>query len=166
MGNARAVRNSLKTGTSTQMPTPGMGKELQACSTSKQFGRPQCRRRRRVRARCAVDAVHHVGECRLRMARGERSNDAETVRLAREHRVAWALTQVFRSRAFWARAMICQSAQITDLVIRQIDALASIAAQEGIRLQHVKPTGAVQRRCSRPPSSRRDARGVVSVTGR
>ena len=56
------------------------------------------------------------------------------------------------------------TAQITDLIIRQIDALAGIAAQEGIRLHHVKPHGALyniavgDRRVSDAI-----ARGVVSV---
>jgi len=56
------------------------------------------------------------------------------------------------------------TAQITDLIIRQIDALANIAAQEGIRLPHVKPHGALYNIAVRDRRvSDAIARGVVAV---
>jgi UPF0271 protein len=89
----------------------------------------------------------------------------ETVRLAREHGVAVGAHPSFPDREhFGRRAMDLPTAQITDLVIRQIDALASIAAQEGIRLQHVKPHGALYNVAVRDRRvSDAIARGVVSV---
>ena len=75
---------------------------------------------------------------------GSAASMRETIHLAREHRVAVGAHPSFADREhFGRRELELPAAQITDLVIRQIDALASIAAQEGIRLQHVKPHGAL-----------------------
>ncbi len=68
----------------------------------------------------------------------------ETVILAAEHGVGVGAHPSFPDREhFGRREMQLRSAEIVDLVIRQIDALATIAAKEGIRLIHVKPHGAL-----------------------
>jgi UPF0271 protein len=60
--------------------------------------------------------------------------------------------------------MLLPPAELTDLVIRQIEALATIASSQGIRLQHVKPHGALYNVAT---GDRRVAdaiaRGIVSV---
>jgi 5-oxoprolinase (ATP-hydrolysing) subunit A len=67
-----------------------------------------------------------------------------TVRLAREHGVAVGAHPSFPDREhFGRREMELRSAEITDLVIRQVEALADVASNEGIRLLHVKPHGAL-----------------------
>ena len=89
----------------------------------------------------------------------------ETVCLAREHCVAVGAHPSFPDREhFGRRAMDLPTAQITDLIIRQIDALANIAEQEGIRLHHVKPHGALYNIAVRDRRvSDAIARGVVAV---
>jgi UPF0271 protein len=68
----------------------------------------------------------------------------ETVLLAREFGVAVGAHPGFDDREhFGRRNLELPPEQITDLVVRQLDALASIAADAGIRLQHVKPHGAL-----------------------
>jgi len=68
----------------------------------------------------------------------------ETILLAREQGVAVGAHPSFPDREhFGRREMQLGSAEICDLVIRQIEALARIAADAGIRLQHVKPHGAL-----------------------
>jgi len=89
----------------------------------------------------------------------------ETIRLARGHRVAVGAHPSFPDREhFGRRAMELPTAQITDMVIRQIDALAGIAAEEGIHLQHVKPHGALYNVAVRDRRvSDAIARGIASV---
>src|SRR5215208_115298 len=68
----------------------------------------------------------------------------DTVLLAREHGVALGAHPGFQDRDHFGRRELQLAADaITDLVVRQIDALASIAAESGLRLQHVKPHGAL-----------------------
>ncbi len=68
----------------------------------------------------------------------------ETVRLARAHGVAVGAHPGFADRDhFGRRDLQLPPEQITDLVMRQIDTLADIAAREGVRLRHVKPHGAL-----------------------
>ena len=68
----------------------------------------------------------------------------ETILLARERGVAVGAHPSFPDREhFGRREMQLGSAEIADLVIRQIEALARVASDEGIRLQHVKPHGAL-----------------------
>ena len=68
----------------------------------------------------------------------------ETVLLAAEHGVAVGAHPSFPDREhFGRREMQLPSAEIVDLVVRQIEALAGIASNEGIRLHHVKPHGAL-----------------------
>ena len=67
-----------------------------------------------------------------------------TVLLAREHGVAVGAHPGFADREhFGRRDLHLPPGEITDLVARQVDALAAIAAAAGIRLQHVKPHGAL-----------------------
>ena len=68
----------------------------------------------------------------------------ETVLLALDHGVAVGAHPGFDDREhFGRRDLKLPAEQITDLVVRQVDALASIAAQAGARLQHVKAHGAL-----------------------
>jgi UPF0271 protein len=74
----------------------------------------------------------------------------ETIRMAHEHGVAVGAHPSFDDRDhFGRRDMNLQSGQITDLIIRQIEALANLAVREGIRLQHVKAHGALYNRAVR-----------------
>lgn len=68
----------------------------------------------------------------------------ETVLLAVDHGVAVGAHPGFDDREhFGRRDLQLPAEQITDLVVRQVDALASIAANAGARLHHVKPHGAL-----------------------
>ncbi len=68
----------------------------------------------------------------------------DTVLLARDHGVAVGAHPGFDDREhFGRRDLHLPAEQITDLVVQQIDALASVAINAGIRLQHVKPHGAL-----------------------
>jgi 5-oxoprolinase (ATP-hydrolysing) subunit A len=67
-----------------------------------------------------------------------------TVRLARAHGVAVGAHPGFPDLAgFGRRALAATPGEVEDLVLYQIGALAGIAAAEGMRLQHVKPHGAL-----------------------
>lgn len=67
-----------------------------------------------------------------------------TVRLAADAGVAIGAHPGFDDRAGFGRREIDLSpADITDLVLTQIAALDAIARTEGVRLQHVKPHGAM-----------------------
>lgn len=68
----------------------------------------------------------------------------ETVLLAREHGIAVGAHPSFPDReGFGRRDLQLPPLQIEDLVISQIEALGAIAVAEGVRLQHVKPHGAL-----------------------
>ena len=68
----------------------------------------------------------------------------ETVLLARDHGVAVGAHPSFPDReGFGRRDLRLPPPQIEDIVVSQIDALAAIAAAEDVRLQHVKPHGAL-----------------------
>jgi UPF0271 protein len=68
----------------------------------------------------------------------------ETVLLAREHGVAVGAHPSFPDReGFGRRDLRLPPQQIEDIVVSQIEALAAIAAAEDVRLQHVKPHGAL-----------------------
>ncbi|MCM3879105.1 MAG: LamB/YcsF family protein [Vicinamibacterales bacterium] len=67
-----------------------------------------------------------------------------TVRLAADAGVAIGAHPGFDDRAgFGRREVDLSPADITDLVLAQIAALNAIARAEGVRLQHVKPHGAM-----------------------
>ena len=75
---------------------------------------------------------------------GNRAVMRDTVRLARDHGVAIGAHPSFDDREhFGRRDLQLPPDQITDLVVRQIEALAEIAADAGVRLQHVKAHGAL-----------------------
>jgi UPF0271 protein len=66
------------------------------------------------------------------------------VLLARDHGVAVGAHPSFPDReGFGRRDLQLPPLQIEDIVVSQIEALAAIAAAEGVRLQHVKPHGAL-----------------------
>jgi UPF0271 protein len=75
---------------------------------------------------------------------GNRAVMRSTVLLAREFGVAVGAHPGFDDREhFGRRDLELPPEQVTGLVVRQIDSLAAIAADAGIRLQHVKPHGAL-----------------------
>jgi UPF0271 protein len=68
----------------------------------------------------------------------------DTVILAREHGVAIGAHPGFQDRdGFGRRDLHLSPREIEDLVVYQIGALAATAAAQGVRLQHVKPHGAL-----------------------
>jgi 5-oxoprolinase (ATP-hydrolysing) subunit A len=67
-----------------------------------------------------------------------------TVALAREHGVAVGAHPGFPDLAgFGRRELQVAPADVEDFVVYQVGALAGIAASQGVRLQHVKPHGAL-----------------------
>jgi 5-oxoprolinase (ATP-hydrolysing) subunit A len=75
---------------------------------------------------------------------GNRDVMRDTVLLARDFGVAVGAHPGFDDRDhFGRRNLQLPPQQITDLVMQQIEALAEIAVISGIRLQHVKPHGAL-----------------------
>jgi UPF0271 protein len=68
----------------------------------------------------------------------------DTVMLAREHGVAVGAHPGFLDReGFGRRDLRLTPRQVEDIVVYQIGAMAAIAAAAGVRLQHVKPHGAL-----------------------
>jgi UPF0271 protein len=68
----------------------------------------------------------------------------QTVELARAHGVAVGAHPGFQDLAgFGRREMRCSPREIEDLVVYQVGALATVAAAQGVRLQHVKAHGAL-----------------------
>ena len=68
----------------------------------------------------------------------------ETVALAREHGVAVGAHPSFPDpEGFGRRELQFSPADVEDFVAYQVDILAAIAAAQGVRLQHVKPHGAL-----------------------
>ena len=68
----------------------------------------------------------------------------DTVRLAAEHGVAVGAHPGFPDpEGFGRRELQVAPADVEDFVIYQVGALAAIAAAQGVRLQHVKPHGAL-----------------------
>ncbi|MGH9373014.1 MAG: LamB/YcsF family protein [Vicinamibacterales bacterium] len=68
----------------------------------------------------------------------------ETVRMAREAGVAVGAHPGFPDLSgFGRRNMAVSAREVEDLVLYQVGALAAIAAAEDVRLQHVKPHGAL-----------------------
>ena len=89
----------------------------------------------------------------------------DTVLLARDLNVAVGAHPGFDDREhFGRRELYLRPEEITDLVVRQIDALAHVAADVGIRLQHVKPHGALYNMAVRDRRvADAIARGVASL---
>jgi UPF0271 protein len=68
----------------------------------------------------------------------------DTVALAREHGVAVGAHPSFPDpEGFGRRELQFSPADVEDFVSYQVGALAAIAASQGVRLQHVKPHGAL-----------------------
>jgi UPF0271 protein len=79
----------------------------------------------------------------------------QTARLARTAGVAIGAHPAFPDLAgFGRRNMAASPREVEDFVLYQLGALAAIAAAEGVRLQHVKPHGALYNMaiCDRPLS--------------
>ena len=84
---------------------------------------------------CNIACGYHAGDPEI-MRR--------TVRLAREHGVAIGAHPGLPDLVgFGRRAMGVTAAEVENLVLYQVGALAAIARAEGTRLQHVKPHGAL-----------------------
>jgi UPF0271 protein len=88
----------------------------------------------------------------------------ETVRMARDLGVAIGAHPAFPDLVgFGRRNMAASPQEVEDFVLYQIGALAAIAAAEGVRLQHVKPHGALYNMAVRDRSlADAIARAVVS----
>lgn len=88
-----------------------------------------------------------------------------TVGLAREYGVAVGAHPGFPDiEGFGRREMPFSAAEVEDMVVYQIAALAAIAAREGVRLMHVKPHGALYNMAARDASlADAVARAVAAV---
>jgi len=75
---------------------------------------------------------------------GDPSVLRQTIRLAKSHGVAVGAHPGFPDLVgFGRREMLVTPADAEDFVLYQIAAVAGVAAAEGVRLQHVKPHGAL-----------------------
>jgi UPF0271 protein len=74
----------------------------------------------------------------------------KTIRLAKQHGVAVGAHPGFPDLAgFGRREMSLSPAEVEDLVLYQVAAVAGVAHAEGIELQHVKPHGALYNMAAR-----------------
>ncbi|MGH9329390.1 MAG: LamB/YcsF family protein, partial [Vicinamibacterales bacterium] len=81
---------------------------------------------------------------------GDPSVMRRTLRLARENGVAVGAHPGFQDLAGFGRRDIAASpAEVADLVLYQIAAIAGVARAEGVRLQHVKAHGALYNMAAR-----------------
>src|SRR5262245_29834366 len=81
---------------------------------------------------------------------GDPSVLRRTIRLAREHGVAIGAHPGFPDLVgFGRRDMRVSPAEAEDFTLYQIAAVAGVAAAEGVRLQHVKPHGALYNMAAR-----------------
>jgi UPF0271 protein len=81
---------------------------------------------------------------------GDPSTIRDTLRLAREHNVTVGAHPGFPDLAgFGRRDMRVTAKEAEDLVLYQVAAVAGIAAAEGLKLQHVKPHGALYNMAAR-----------------
>jgi UPF0271 protein len=75
---------------------------------------------------------------------GDPSTLRATIQLARDHQVAVGAHPGFPDRlGFGRREVKVTPREAEDLVLYQVAAVAGVAAAEGVRLQHVKPHGAL-----------------------
>ena len=94
--------------------------------------------------RLGDDAPHRSRQCRLRISRFGSDDHAETVRLAKKHKVkVGAHPSLPDLQGFGRRAMVIAPAEVTDLVTYQVGALKAFLDAEGLPLNHVKPHGAL-----------------------
>jgi UPF0271 protein len=83
---------------------------------------------------------------------GDPSVLRRTIRLARDHGVAVGAHPSFPDRdGFGRREMRVADADLEDLVLYQIAAVAGVARAEGVQLRHVKPHGALYNMAARDP---------------
>lgn len=90
------------------------------------------------------------------IACGGHAGDQETMRRSIEWAIASGVAigahPGYEDREHFGRlAMVLPLEKITDLVRRQVEALASLAGAAGARLHHVKPHGALYNQSSRDP---------------
>jgi UPF0271 protein len=95
---------------------------------------------------------------------GDPSVIRQTIRLAKRHDVAVGAHPGFGDLVgFGRREMSLSPAELEDLVLYQLAAIAGVAATEGVRLQHVKAHGALYNMAARDASlARAIARAVVA----
>ena len=88
----------------------------------------------------------------------------QTVRLARQHGVAVGVHPGLPDLVgFGRREMKVTPSELEDMMLYQIGALAAMAAVEGVRMQHVKPHGALYNMTSAEPElAEAVARAVVA----
>ena len=81
---------------------------------------------------------------------GDEATMRATLRLCRVHGVAAGAHPGYVDRAHFGRRDVALSAaEITALVVTQLERLAAVAAEEGVRLVHVKPHGALYNAAAR-----------------
>jgi 5-oxoprolinase (ATP-hydrolysing) subunit A len=81
---------------------------------------------------------------------GDERSMRETLRLCREFGVAAGAHPGYADREhFGRRALQLDSAQVTELVLGQLQLLADLADAEAVRLGHVKPHGALYNQAAR-----------------
>ncbi len=84
---------------------------------------------------------------------GDPASMRVTVSLARAHGVAVGAHPSLADRdSFGRRERPTTAGEVEDAVMYQIGALAAIAAAQGVRLQHVKPHGALYNMAARDPA--------------
>jgi UPF0271 protein len=95
---------------------------------------------------------------------GDPSVLRQTIRLAKAHGVAVGAHPGFPDLVgFGRREMHLTPSDVEDLVLYQIAAVAGVAAAEGLRLQHVKPHGALFNMAARSaPLSSAIVRAIVA----
>jgi UPF0271 protein len=88
----------------------------------------------------------------------------QTIRLARAHGVAVGAHPGFADReGFGRRELRVTPSEVEDLVLGQIAAVAGVAADEGVRLQHVKAHGALYNMAARDAGLAHAIAGAVSA---
>jgi UPF0271 protein len=88
----------------------------------------------------------------------------QTIRLALEHGVAVGAHPGFADReGFGRRELRVTPSEVEDLVLGQIAAVAGVAADEGVRLQHVKAHGALYNMAARDAALAHAIAGAVSA---
>ncbi|HVR82567.1 MAG TPA: LamB/YcsF family protein, partial [Luteimonas sp.] len=84
---------------------------------------------------------------------GDETTMRATIRLCREHAVAIGAHPSFEDREhFGRRELALDRDEIARLVQSQLARLATIATEEGVRLAHVKPHGALYNLAARDRS--------------
>jgi UPF0271 protein len=83
---------------------------------------------------------------------GDEATMLATLHLALEHQVFVGAHPGFADRANFGRVELpVTPAQVHDLVLRQTEALLTLAAQARVRVRHVKPHGALYNMAARDP---------------